>query len=213
MTISETKRNLRTEVRAVERQLSPDERAQSDKEIISNVLNLPEYQNARCVFCFVGTTREVDTTAILLNAFSQRKILCVPLCTGEGVMELHQISALNQLHRGTYGILEPDPDTPCVDLSSVELSIIPCVSCDYKGHRLGQGGGYYDRFFSGGTERTVMLCRECLIRERIPCETHDLVFPAVVTELGVYRNGVLDRYCINSINDRNGPRKGNDKLC
>lgn len=43
MTISETKRNLRTEVRAVERQLSPDERAQSDKEIISNVLNLPEY--------------------------------------------------------------------------------------------------------------------------------------------------------------------------
>lgn len=213
MTISETKRNLRTEVRAVERQLSPDERAQSDKEIISNVLNLPEYQNARCVFCFVGTIREVDTTAILLNAFSQRKILCVPLCTGKGIMELHQISALNQLHRGTYGILEPDPDTPCVDLSSVELSIIPCVSCDYKGHRLGQGGGYYDRFFSGGTERTVMLCRECLIRERIPCETHDLVFPAVVTELGVYRNGVLDRYCINSINDRNGPRKGNDELC
>ena len=194
MTISETKRNLRTEVRAAERQLSPAERMQSDREIVSNVLNLPEYQSARCVSCFVGTIREVDTTAILLDALRQRKILCVPLCIGKGIMELHQISTLNQLHKRTYGIFEPDLNTPCVDLSSVELSIIPCVSCDYEGHRLGQGGGYYDRFFSRGTGRTAMLCRECLIRERIPCETHDLVFPAVVTELGVYRNGVLDRY-------------------
>ena len=77
-------------------------------------------------------------------------------------------------------------------LDQVDLSIIPCVSCDRLGHRLGQGTGFYDRFFAGNPENAAMLCRESLLRTIIPREPHDVVFPLVITEFGVYRKGVLD---------------------
>lgn len=189
MTILEQKKQLRAQVRAAERSLSQEERVRSDRLITAHVLSLPEYQAAGSLFCFVGTSREIDTTTILRDALRRKMTLCVPLCTGPGKMELRHIQDLEQLRPGKYGILEPAPDTTQLDLSSVELSIIPCVSCDHLGHRLGQGGGYYDRFFSAGTDRCALLCRESLVRIPIPCDTHDVVFPMVITETGVYRPG------------------------
>ena len=156
MTVSEQKKQLRAQVRAVERSLSREERAQSDRLIVTHVLSLPEYQAARSLFCFVGTSREIDTTAILQDALRRGTILCVPLCTSPGKMELRRIQDLEQLRPGAYGILEPVPNTTRLDLSCVELSIIPCISCDHLGHRLGQGGGYYDRLFPPG--RTGAFC-------------------------------------------------------
>lgn len=187
MTVSEQKKRLRAQIRAAERSLSPGERAQSDRLIVAHVLSLPEYQAARSLFCFVGTSREIDTTVILQDALRRGTILCVPLCTGPGKMELRRIENLGQLRPGAYGILEPVPNAPQLNLSQVDLSIIPCVSCDHLGHRLGQGGGYYDRFFSAGANRCALLCREILVRPSIPCEDHDVVFPMVITETGVYR--------------------------
>ena len=189
MTVSEQKKQLRAQVRAAERSLSREERAQSDRLIVTHVLSLPEYQAARSLFCFVGTSREIDTTAILQDALRRGTILCVPLCTSPGKMELRRIKYLEQLRPGAYGNLEPVPNTTRLDLSCVELSIIPCISCDHLGHRLGQGGGYYDRLFSAGADRCVLLCREALVRIPIPCEAHDVVFPMVITETGVYRPG------------------------
>ena len=107
-------------------------------------------------------------------------------------MEPRQITSLDQLHRGAYGVLEPEEDTPKMTLDQVDLSIIPCVSCDRLGHRLGQGTGFYDRFFAGNPENAAMLCRESLLRTIIPREPHDVVFPLVITEFGVYHKGVLD---------------------
>lgn len=191
MELTEQKRKLRTEVRAAERALTQQERADSDQRITKNVLMIPAYREAGSIFCFVGSSREIDTTGILLDALRAGKRLCVPLCTGDGIMELREIHSLEELHKGAYGILEPDDSTPQVDFSEVSLSIIPCVSCSKAGYRLGQGGGYYDRFFAKGTEKTVLLCREKLMRESVPREAHDVVFPVVLTERGIYRNGSL----------------------
>lgn len=84
---------------------------------------MPEYQAAVTVFCFVGTDREIDTTAILKDALSSRKRLCVPLCDGDGLMELRQITALDQLVPGAYGILEPSADAPLVDADAVDFAV------------------------------------------------------------------------------------------
>lgn len=60
---------------------------------------MPEYQAAGTIFCFVGTPHEIDTRPILENALAAGKRLCVPLCTGPGMMELRQITTLSQLSR------------------------------------------------------------------------------------------------------------------
>ena len=193
MTKAEDKQRLRRVIRELERQLSPRYKEASSRAIAAHLLAMPEYQAAGTVFCFVGSEREIDTRPILENVLAAGKRLCVPLCTEPGIMELRHVTSLDQLVPGTYGILEPLADAPKVDVDEVDFAILPCVTCNHLGQRLGRGGGYYDRFLSGYRGGTVLLCREKLIREEIPLEPWDMPVPWVLTERGLYEDGIPAR--------------------
>lgn len=193
MTRQEEKQQLRAVMRARERQLSDRYRRESDQAIAAHLTAMPEYQAAGTIFCFVGTPREIDTRPILKNALAAGKRLCVPLCTGPGMMELRQITTLSQLSPGAYGIPEPPEDTPTVSVDETDFAILPCLTCNHLGHRLGQGQGYYDRFLAHYRSGAVLLCREKLIREEIPLEPHDYPIPWVLTERGLYEDGIPAR--------------------
>ena len=190
MTRSEQKKLLRTDVRSAERQLSDRYRRDSAAAINARLIALPEYQLSGTVFAFVGTSREIDTTAFLQDAWNRGKRLCVPLCTGPGSMELRQIRSMEDLESGAYGILEPRKSCPILTLEEVDFAVIPCVSCDREGHRLGQGGGFYDRFLSAYRAPAVLVCRERLLRSEIPMEPHDAIIHWVVTEKCLYEDGI-----------------------
>ena len=193
MTKAEEKQRLRRVIRELERQLSPRYKAESSRAIAAHLLAMPEYQAAGTVFCFVGMEREVDTRPILEDVLAAGKRLCVPLCVGDGIMELRAVTVLDQLVPGAYGILEPPADAPKVDVDEVDFAILPCVTCNHLGQRLGQGGGYYDRFLTHYRGGTVLLCREKPIREEIPLEPRDMPVPWVLTERGLYEDGIPAR--------------------
>ena len=193
MTRQEEKQQLRAVMRARERQLSDRYRHESDQAIAAHLTAMPEYQAAGTIFCFVGTPHEIDTRPILKNALAAGKRLCVPLCTGPGMMELRQITTLSQLSPGAYGIPEPPEDAPTVSVDETDFAILPCLTCNHLGHRLGQGQGYYDRFLAHYRSGAVLLCREKLIREEIPLEPHDYPIPWVLTERGLYEDGIPAR--------------------
>ena len=193
MTQTEEKQQLRRTMRALESGLSARYKAESSRAIAAHLLAMPEYQEAGTVFCFVGTDREIDTRPILEDVLAAGKRLCVPQCVGKGIMELRQVTDLRQLIPGAYGILEPSADAPLVSLDEVDFAIRPCLTCNHLGQRLGQGGGYYDRFLSHYRGGTVLLCREKLIREEIPLEPWDMPVPWVLTERGLYEDGIPAR--------------------
>ena len=195
MTRTEEKQQLRRTMRALESGLSARYKEESSRAIAGNLLAMPEYQEAGTVFCFVGTDREIDTRPILEDILAAGKRLCVPLCTGKGIMELRQVTDLRQLVPGAYGILEPPADAPIVAVDEVDFAVMPCLTCNRLGQRLGRGGGYYDRFLSHYRGGTVLLCREKLIREEIPLEPHDYPVPWVLTERGLYEDGTPARLC------------------
>lgn len=195
MTRTEEKQQLRRTMRALEAGLSARYKEESSRAIAGHLLAMPEYQEAGTVFCFVGTDREIDTRPILEDALVAGKRLCVPLCTGKGIMELRQVTDLRQLVPGAYGILEPPADSPLVSVDEVDFAVLPCLTCNHLGQRLGRGGGYYDRFLSHYRGGTVLLCREKLIREEIPLEPHDYPVPWVLTERGLYEDGTPARLC------------------
>ena len=195
MTKTEEKQQLRRTMRALESGLSARYKAESSRAIAAHLLAMPEYQEAGTVFCFVGTDREIDTRPILEDVLAAGKRLCDPQCVGKGIMELRQVTDLRQLIPGAYGILEPSADAPLVSLDEVDFAILPCLTCNHLGQRLGQGGGYYDRFLSHYRGGTVLLCREKLIREEIPLEPHDYPVPWVLTERGLYEDGTPARLC------------------
>ena len=193
MTRQEEKQRLRQTMRTLEQQLSDKYKAASSRSICAHLLAMPEYQAADTVFCFVGSAKEIDTRPILEHALRAGKRLCVPLCTAPGIMELRELNSLDDLIPGSYGIMEPKEDSSIVDTDDVDFAILPCLTCNHAGQRLGKGGGYYDRFLSHYRSGTVLLCREKLIRDEIPVEPHDYPVPWVLTEVGMYEDGTPAR--------------------
>ncbi len=163
----------------------------ADQAIFRQVTSLPEYIESHVVFCYVGTEGEIDTRPLLLDAIKRGKQVCVPLCTGRGIMEARQIENLDSLRPGKFGILEPGREAPLVEPGQIELALIPCLSCTAQGKRLGYGGGYYDRYLGRMLGRRAVLCRERMMEEWIPEEPHDVGMDLVITERRIHRIGEM----------------------
>lgn len=187
MTVAEQKAALRKKLRTMERILPQSYRDESAAAICRRVTELPEYQAAQVVFAFVGTEREIDTTALLQDVLDSGKTLCLPRCGAAHSMALCHVTSLDQLTPGAYGILEPVEDCPLLTVEDIGFVVTPCLSCDMQGDRLGQGGGYYDRFFDRYHGPAALLCREKLLSDEVPMEPHDKRFDLIVTEKDVYR--------------------------
>ena len=67
-------------------------------------------------------------------------------------------------------------------MASDFLILVPALCYDRLCRRLGQGGGYYDRYLAGYGGATVGLCREGLLQEAVPVEAHDRPVDCVLTE-------------------------------
>jgi len=185
---TEIKKKLREKIRAQIRTFSPEEKARSDARIFRAVLSLPLYQRAKVIFVYVSLDWEIDTRALIQDALLEGKTVAVPKCLPGGRMEVYRLKDFHQLKAQTLGILEPEEGEDKIAEERLELALIPCLSCTKDGIRLGQGGGYYDRFLAGKKRLfKLALCRESLLSKNLPCEAHDIRMDAVLTETAFLR--------------------------
>lgn len=184
MTIAEEKAILRKEIRAKERTLSQKYKRSSSSSICKILTDQSSFASARVVLAFVGAEHEIDTGELLKAAWDQGKTLCVPRCREGHLMDICAISSFDDLERGAYGILEPKQGCPILPAEQIDFAVIPCLSFDKSGNRLGQGGGYYDRFLGAVHCPTYLVCREQLVSEFVPSEAHDYKCTYLITENG-----------------------------
>ena len=78
-----------------------------------------------------------------------------------------------------------EADILVVAAADIDFAVVPCLSFDRKGRRLGQGGGYYDRLLPQLHCPTVLICREQLMSPEGPVEEHDMRCTMLVTEKGI----------------------------
>lgn len=180
-----TKQELRAQIAAEVKALDSGYCRTADAAICRAVQESELYKNARTMFCYIGTDREIDTKALLLAALADGKRLALPLCVGKGIMEAREIRSLDDLVNGKYDIPAPAAECPIVEPETFDLVIVPCSTGNEKGQRLGYGGGFYDRYLGKTTCPKVLLCRKQLVKEEIPVEKHDLIMDCLVTEDGL----------------------------
>ena len=158
----------------------------SDNGIFENFISLSEFKNAKAIFAYISEKREPDTIKIILKALDMGKTVALPISYGNGRMEPRIINSLDELVIGKYGIPAPKDDSPLLKDDDIDLIIVPAVTFNRQGFRLGRGGGYYDRFLEKSTAFSVGLGREKLIRE-IPLQSHDMSVACLVTENGIFK--------------------------
>lgn len=184
MTKREEKKQLRRLLLEQMRALPPAYCRKADEAIYRHVAALPAYQTARTICVYVGMTHEIDTKPLIKRMLAEGKRVGVPLCVGKGVMEMREIGGLDELQAGTWGILEPAPDAPLLQPDEIDLGLIPCVSGNEEGQRLGYGGGFYDAYLAKAPFLRVLLCRKAMMTAPIPLEPHDAMMDVVVSEDG-----------------------------
>lgn len=83
-----------------------------------------------------------------------------------------------------HGGLQPGADSP---LLAPDLVITPLVGFTAEGHRLGQGGGHYDRWLAANPSATALgLAWDCQLVDSLPLEPHDRPLRAVITPTRLY---------------------------
>lgn len=186
MDVIEAKRALRKEIRTREASLDPAYRRESAALICRALAALPEFAAAGTVLAFHPLARELDVRAFLLETLARGKILLLPRCEPERALSLRVVREPdNDLTAGAFGILEPKRSCEAVPPEDVDLALIPCLSFDRAGNRLGQGGGYYDRLLPRLRCPTVCVCRERLLLDAVPTEPHDQRCSLYLTEAGL----------------------------
>ncbi len=155
-------------------------------KITEKVQTLPEYQKARVIACYVNKGSEVQTRPMIKKALATGKKVLVPIVEKDSRdLIFSEITSLNELIPGTFGIPEPNPDlTRPKSLSLTNLLFVPGIAWDLDGYRLGWGRGYFDTTLKqlpdGST--SIGLSFELQLVNRIPREQFDLPVDMLVTE-------------------------------
>ena len=106
-------------------------------------------------------------------------------------MDIACAACEDELTPGPYSIMEPDAATcPAVTMCSPDLAIIPGVCFDRRGHRLGFGGGYYDRLLATDDMRgtlTIGLGYTFQLVDKLPTQPWDKTVNIICTEEELWR--------------------------
>ena len=177
------RRALRAQIAAMDEK----ELEKSDEAIYNNLSVLPELCAARRVFLYLSIRREVDTRRLLKSLLDQGKTAALPVSLSEGRMYFAEYRPGRLTEGGVVPIPEPDGDAPRIEPETGDLILVPALTFDLDGYRLGQGGGYYDRFLGGRDLFSVGLARDCLLMDHVPREEHDCSVRCLVTESRILR--------------------------
>jgi 5-formyltetrahydrofolate cyclo-ligase len=183
--ISNEKKDFRQRLK--KRILSLDENylETSNNLIFQNVMKLPEVKACARILIYCSMGREVDTRRIINAMLKQGKTVALPVCEGEGIMHFSILSPDGQKVEGMYGILEPEKDAPVITPADGDVIVVPALTFDRNGYRIGKGSGYYDRFLITHQFFSIGLCRDRLLYDSVPREGHDRKVNCLITEKSV----------------------------
>ncbi|MCY3030461.1 MULTISPECIES: 5-formyltetrahydrofolate cyclo-ligase [Aerococcus] len=183
--IDKAKASLRKKIKC-KRQALPQSYYHWANEIISHQLvNFSIFYQAKCIFLFSSLPFEFNTQKLINFCFKQGIQIVLPRVQGKS-LDLHYIDESTTYQKSRYGILEPQANSPQADISMVDLIILPCLSCNRQGQRLGYGGGYYDRLLADFKGITIIPYFDKLMTSDIPCKDYDIKADYIISESGIF---------------------------
>ena len=179
----------------IRKQLKEQREALSKKEyrerctsIFENLVTLPEFFRADVVHTYISSKKnEVDTHEMIRLLLKHKKRVVVPISDKATKQMKHsELFSLSELVGGAYGILEPRMYRR-VPVEDIQVVIVPALAVDKKGHRLGFGAGFYDRFLHDVKLPIISLVYDFQIVPDVPQETTDVPVSFIVSEKEIIR--------------------------
>ena len=142
-----TVKKLRAKGLDARRGMSVEARTTASKIICERVIASREFYSCRTIACYLPMPDEVDTLEIIERAWCANKRVFVPILRKRRNMSFCRLTPDTTLVRSDFGIWEP-VDSEEISPRRLDLVVTPTVAFDENRHRIGMGGGYYDRCFA-----------------------------------------------------------------
>ncbi len=167
----------------------PEEQVHRSSDAIkTHVLAMREFNDARAAGCYLAMSHEVQTDALIAECRADGKLVAVPAFIEEdGFYRMATFAPDAVLAAGKWNIREPR-NIEEVEMDRIDIMLIPGVAFDRAGHRVGHGGGYYDRMLSYARHRSpfkLALAFAGQLFDAVPSDDHDIPVDAIATEDGI----------------------------
>ena len=167
------KRELRAMIRNQKRAMTPEQIEKKSRDLGALFVNTEAYHQAASIYGYLPYNQEVRTVPMLEQAIRDGKRVAVPKVFGDE-MRFIWLDDLDRVEKGYSGIPEPIDDGPVADDVNA-LVLMPGMAFDPHGHRIGYGGGFYDKFLASEPNHpTVALCYDFQVLEHLETEEFDI---------------------------------------
>lgn len=181
--------HIRAQIRQRRRKLSANEQRFLAKRATDRLLQSSRFQKSCYIACYIAIDNEIATKALIGAIWQQQKQCYLPVIDRchPGNMHFHLYQANDNLIKNKWQIPEPSASSPRITADALDLVMMPLVAFDQAGHRLGTGGGYYDRYFANIKQwpKAPYLCGfayHCQQVAELPTQDWDVAMHAIVTD-------------------------------
>lgn len=175
------KNQIRSEIRKKKRQLSEKEIQDYSAMIANKLYALESFQKTECMYCYVSYNQEVDTKKIISYSLSLGKRVAVPKVIGKQMLFFF-ITDLKELSVGYQGILEPISKITADGTNGI--MIMPGLAFDMNFHRIGYGGGFYDKYlevYEENIQEKIAFGYDFQVVESVQTELFDKTVDCILT--------------------------------
>ena len=181
--MNDTKKEIRRIMRQRRQNLPLAERQDKDAAIMERLKMLPAFQRAQTIMAYASLPEEVQLYDLIAYCRHMGKKILLPALNDNGEMAASLLPKKAIIESGVAWQKRGE----CFPPEQIDLIIVPGVAFTKVGHRLGMGGGYYDRFLPQATNAAkVALAYDFQIVESLPLADFDVAVEAVVTEHKIY---------------------------
>ena len=167
------KKALRAAIRQQKRAMTEEQIVAKSQKLCQLLMEHDLYKNAKTFYGYLPYNQEVRTTSMLEQAIRDGKRVAVPKCYGSE-MKFIYLDDLSKVEPGYANIPEPVEDGPIAD-DPTALVLMPGMAFDPEGHRVGYGGGFYDKFLAQEPGHpTVALCYDFQMLPHLETEEYDI---------------------------------------
>lgn len=184
--INATKAQLRARIRETLTALTDEQRHAASVQACHKLLGLEAFGHANVIMLYMPMATEVDVTPVAVQSFRRGLTVCVPKVDWKRRdMDPVEVTSIDDhvLDCDEHGVRVPKQCRPILP-EMIDLVVAPGLGYDCQGHRLGRGGGYYDRFLTRlrTSTTTAGLVFDQQIVDSIPTKPHDVAVDIVVTD-------------------------------
>lgn len=156
------------------RNISAQQLQQASQSVCQQILNSQHYEDAQHIAAYFSVGNEINLSTLIQQAVQDGKQIYLPRIVEQDIVFSHYTGP-EYLVKNRFGILEPCASNVSIQVEQLDIIYLPLVAFDKHGHRIGMGGGYYDRYLSSvknhsspsriGVAHAIQKADDCLANE------------------------------------------------